>query len=173
MSTDPTAPPRDLAGYVAALVETLARAEPAALTRMRDVVGARRARIGLDREAVDVAFAPSGALVVGAPGALGPIDGEGRTDRDTVLDLLDGYLEVVEAILAGRLDAVGDVEAVARIFAAVEIMLDASSRAPGLQDLAREYRTSGPGPREPAGRRRRHGDDAEPERRLLQRLDLL
>jgi hypothetical protein len=158
---------------VAALVEILARGEPAALARMRDVVGARRARIALDREAVDVAFDRSGALVVGAPGALGPVDGEGRTDRATVLDVLDGYLEVVDAILTGRLDAVGEVEAVARIFAAIEILLDASSRTPGLQGLARGYRASGPGPGEAAGRRRRPGDDAEREHRLLQRLDLL
>ena len=88
--------------------------------------------------------------------ASGPaaVDGAGVTDRVTVLDLMDGHLEVSDAISAGRLDVVADVDAVAAMFAAIEILIDASSRSPELQALAREFRErSGPRAASRAGAR--------------------
>jgi hypothetical protein len=104
---------------------------------MRDVVGRRRARIRLDAEAVDVVFV-DGTLRVEAPE--GPVDGEGAVDRQTVLDLLDGYVEVAEAILDGRLAVTGPTDDIARMFVAIEILLDGSTRIPPLQELARDFR---------------------------------
>ena len=63
---------------------------------------------------------------------------------------MDGHLEVSDAISAGRLDLAADVNAVAAMFAAIEILLDASSRSPELQALAREFRER-PGRRPPRG----------------------
>ena len=123
-----------------ALVAELERADPDAMRRLRLTVGKRRARIGLDDEAVDVAFAASGALEVVPARADTALDGEGYTDRGTVLDLLGGYLEVTEAITAGRLAVRGPATDVVRIFEAIEIILDASPRAPALQDLADDFK---------------------------------
>ena len=168
---------RTLGEYVAELVRRLGEADPAALGRMRQTVGDRRARIRVDDEAVDVWFDPDGGLRVDEP--VGQVEGEGETDRGTVLDLLDGYLEVTDAILDGRLRVLGAVDEVARMFAAIEILLDCSARAPALQRLARDFRddTARQPPEAPQRRSRGGpwhptGPDGE-EISLLERLDLL
>jgi len=124
---------------VSALIETLGLADPAALARMQQVVRGRRARIRLDEEVVEIRFA-GGELVVEPARSPAAVDGAGGTDRATVRDLMDGKLEVSDAISSGRLDVVADVDAVAAMFAAIEILLDASSRSPELAALAREFR---------------------------------
>ena len=71
---------------------------------------------------------------------------------------------------------VADVDAVAAMFAAIEILLDASSRSPELQALAREYRDQSAREPSPGPVRDRAGGTARPaarERALLARLDLL
>jgi hypothetical protein len=169
MSIEP--PCRTLAEYVEELIHRLGGADPVALERMRTVVDGRRARIVLDEEAVDVTFAADGLRV--EPAGAAAADGEGTTDRATTLELLDGYLEVTDAILDGRLDVTGTVDDVERMFLAIEILLDVAARAPALQDLAADYRAdpcreprrAPPPPRpEPTG---------DSERALLDRLGLL
>ena len=167
MSIEP--PCRTLEEYVRELIGRLGAADPPALERMRAVVDGRRARIVLDEEAVDVAF-------VGDELQIGPADsveGVGVTDRATTLELLDGYLEVTDAILDGRLDVTGTVDDVERMFLAIEILLDVAARAPGLQELAADYRADpcreprrAPPPPAPAAQ-------SETERALLDRLGLL
>ena len=162
---------RTLGEYVSALI--------AALGRMQQVVGGRRARIQLDDEEVEISFVTD-TLVVEPAGGPAAVDGMGSTDRVTVVDLMDGHLEVGDAISAGRLDVVADVDAVAAMFAAIEILLDASSRSPELQALAREFRERS-GREPPRGRvRPRPGATPGPaesvvarEHILLARLDLL
>ena len=171
MSIEP--PARTLAEYVGELIGRLAASEPAAFERLREVVGGRRARIRLDGEAVEVAFDGFG-LVVDEPGT-GPVDGEGATDRATTLELLDGYLEVSDALVDGRLHVNGTVDDIDRMFLAIEILLDAAARSPALQALAGDYRAdpgreprrAPPPPPAPAER-----VDAS-ERALLDRLGLL
>jgi hypothetical protein len=167
-----------LGGYVLALIDRLGAVSPVALARLRALVGERRARLTLGAETVELRFVGSRLTV--APGAGGAVDGIGLTDRATTFDLLDGRREVYEAILDGSLHAVGEVDAVVALFRAVEILLDQSTRDPGLQALARDYRASAPPPapsRRPStvgGTRRsalRHASDAELG--LLARLDLL
>lgn len=168
---------RSLGEYVGELVARLDAADPAAGARLREVVGRRRARIRLDRETVDVGFDARGTLRAGRP--RGAVAGEGATDRGTVLDLLDGRVEVADAILDGRLEVTGEADHVARIFVAIEILLDGSARIPPLQQLARDFRADpGRGPRpSPVGRSRGRawqptGDDPA-ELALLERLGLL
>lgn len=140
MAASPSPRCHTLAEYVAALVAELERTDPDAMERMRRTAGRRRARIGLDDEAVDVAFAASGRLEVTVAKADAPVDGEGYTDRGTVLDMLGGYLEVTEAVTSGRLMVRGQATDVVRIFRAIEIILDASPRAPRLQGLSDDFR---------------------------------
>jgi hypothetical protein len=169
MSIEP--PCRTLSEYVTELIGRLGAADPPALERMRTVVDGRRARVVLGDEAVDVTFAGDELLV--EPSASGAVDGEGVTDRATTLELMDGYLEVTDAILDGRLDVTGTVDDVERMFLAIEILLDVAARAPALQDLAADYRADpcreprrSPPPPLPA-------PSHESEHALLDRLDLL
>src|SRR5215468_7074720 len=97
LSSVPTEGCRSLGEYIEALVEELGRADPAALARMGEIVGSRRARIAVDDESVDVKIVAD-ALVVETSSA-DAVDGEGMTDRGTVLDLIDGYIDVADAIL--------------------------------------------------------------------------
>lgn len=193
MSTDG----RTLAGYVRELVARLGAADPDALARLRAVVADRRARIALDGEAVEVAFR-AGTLEVARAPTGHPLDGSGTTDSRTVLDLLDGTLEVTDAVLTGRLHVEGPAGAVADMFQAIGIILDATARVPALRHLADEFRQrrggrppAGPGgpptrPRPPAdGAAPQAGGAAPPpddravsgagetERELLARLGLL
>jgi hypothetical protein len=173
----PTDPCRTLGEYIEALVEELGRADAEGPARMCRVVGSRRARIVLDDESVDVHI-DAGVLVVEAS-STDAVDGEGTTDRGTVLDLIDGYVDVADAILDGRLDVRGSLDDVQRMFAAIEILLDASARTPGLQQLARDFRDD---PCRPTRERPVRGTAPEPwyppspgadEMAVLERLDLL
>jgi hypothetical protein len=170
-------PCRTLGEYIAELIGRLEAAEPGAAERMRASVAARRARIRLDDEVVDVSFGGDGRLRVEDP--RGAVDGEGATDRDTVLDLLDGYVEVTDAIVDGRLAVAGDTDNVWRMFVAIEILLDGSTRIPPLQELARDFRED---PCRPPGATARPrprpqpwypGGNEQAERSILDRHDLL
>jgi hypothetical protein len=134
-----TVPELRLGEYITALIDALGDANPAAVARMRRVVGERRARIILDDEAVDVFF-DAGRLRVQTAVDETEVDGVGETNSATVLALLDGYLEVEAAILNGRLRVFGAPEDTTRMFAAIEILLDASPRTPALQLLAARFR---------------------------------
>ena len=167
---------RTLAAYIVALVERVEEGEPGSFRRLRDVVGGRVARIALDGETVVVRFEGDRFVAVDAAEADIGADGEGGTDRVTTLRLLDGSLEVTDAIVQGRLDARGDNESLARIFQAIEILLDASTRVPSLPRLAGAYEADPCRPSRPPERERPGAGAAAvaaAERALLRRLDLL
>jgi hypothetical protein len=166
MSTD--ADCLSLADYVRGLVDGLAAEDPHAFERLRRVVGGSRARIELDDEAVVVRF-DGDALSIADEG---PDDGTGATDRQTVLELLDGYLEVADAITQGRLRVHGQVDAVARMFHAIELLIDGAARGPRLQELAGAFRADPcREPRRPPSPPRPEPPSAE--RELLARHGLL
>jgi len=137
MSTDA---PLSLREFVSALIETLGEEHPAALARMKQIVEHRTAGISLDAETVSVSFGPDGLRVEPADD-LALLDGAGATDSATVIDLLDGAIEVPGAILDGRLRVTGALEEIARMFQAIEILLDASPRTPRLQALAARFQS--------------------------------
>ncbi len=128
---------RTLGWYVAALVHALDDADPEAGRRLRHITRGRAATIQLDDEAVRIEFV-DGALAVseGSPGSP-PC---GTTDSAAVVAILDGRLEVHAAIVDSRIDILGSDDDVARILCAIEILLDASPRAPALQQLAADFR---------------------------------
>ena len=170
-STEP-ATCRTLAEYIKALVTALGEHEPASLQRLHAIVGARRARITLDDETVLVRFVRD--RLVAEPASRDVVaDGSGETDRQTTLDLLDGALEVTEAIQQGRLHATGEVEGLVRIFQVVEILLDASTRVPALQQLSAAYIRDPcrAAPLRCGVTRRAAGTDGEAG--MLRRLDLM
>lgn len=135
MSTEPRL---TLGEYIAALLDVLAADDAASFARMREIVEARAARIEVDDEAVEVIFV-AGQLHVAATVGF-PVEGSGSTDSATVLDLLDGNLEVSTAVLDGRLRLFGGADDIARICIAIDILLNASARSPRLQALAERFR---------------------------------
>jgi len=128
-----------LSEYVTTLIEALGTSNPAALARMRQVVMRRRARIILDDEAVDISFGLDGLAILPSK-ADETVSGTGQTNSATVMDLLDGHVEIADVILDGRLNISGLPEDIARMFMAIEILLDASPRTPELQGLAARFR---------------------------------
>lgn len=130
--------PLSLGEYIAALIALLSEASPAALARLKLIVGDRRARISLDDETVEVVF-DQDRLSVLPIGNDSELSGAGATDSATVLDLLNGDLEVVDAVLSGRLRVIAETVDIGRIFSAIEIILDAAPRTPALQELAARF----------------------------------
>jgi hypothetical protein len=165
-----------LAEYIEGLIGALRTSHPVAFDRMCEVVGARKARIILDRESVDVWF-EHGRLQTRAASQKRAVHGSGQTDSVTVLDLLNGYLEINTAILEGRLEVRGKTEDVSRIFVAIDILLDVSPRSPALQQLARQFEAERE-TRTDRWRVARNGagglfSDRDAQDLLLARLDLL
>ena len=142
-----------LADYILGLVGAVAVAEPASFARLRGIVGDRSAIVAVDAEAVSLRFegeslhATSIAREVPAPDA----DGIGATDRQTVLDLLAGRIEVAAAIMDSRLHLRGTTDGIVRMSRAIEILIDVAVRVPRLQQIARAYRDDPAGPIAPRG----------------------
>jgi hypothetical protein len=163
-----------LAEHIRALITTLGEAEPDALARLRQVVGRRTALIGVDDECVVVSFTGPDLVVEPedppTPSHAAP-DGAGRTDTGTVLDLLDGRLDVTDATVGGRIAVSGSSAGVDSILHAIEIILDVSGRSPAVRSVAAAFRERAPDRDTELGRWRPPPADAET--RLLRRLDLL
>jgi hypothetical protein len=151
--SEPSSAPRSLAWFVERLVAELGDGEPAALARMRAVVGRRRAVVALEDEAVVARFDDDGSLLVeptdpamteeafAATVAVRgtDLDGVGRTRHEVVVAILDGRLEVTDAILDGEIEVRGSTEAVTAMLIAIEILIDAATRVPTLRRLADVY----------------------------------
>jgi hypothetical protein len=128
---------RSLASYIETLFAALEANDAAAGQRVRQLAGSRTARIKLDEEEVLTTFVDGQLQVRPAdPSAL--VHGHGATDRDTVVDLLTGRVEAFAALLSGRLEIVGEPDAVAGMLQIIETLLDAAPRVAELQLLERE-----------------------------------
>lgn len=171
MSIEARALPIPLEDYVRGLVDRLAAGEPASYRRLRAVVGARRARLRLDDEVVELCFHDpvAGSLHVRACSDASADLPIGTTDSATVVELMRGTIELRDAILEGLVDARGSVDDVVAIAIAIEILIDAAARVPAMLELAREFHERHGGhaarPRAPAAPRT--------ELDLLTRLDLI
>jgi hypothetical protein len=175
VSSEPA--PRSLAAYIEALFAALSAGDPTAAQRVRELAGSRTARIRLDEEVALTWFEPDRLRVHGDDPSV-VADGTGSTDRATVIDLLAGRIEAVDAILRGRIEIAGEPDAVIGMLAIVETLLDAAPRTPALQRLERDLvggRLSGYTPSKPAdaGPGWYPDDISEEERELLARRDLL
>jgi hypothetical protein len=132
-----------LADYIRELIERAAAAEPASMVRLRGIVGERSAIIKVDEEAVLVGFVQDwlSAETIPAGASMPPADGVGETDRQTVLGLLAGRIEVTQAIETDRLRLRGTTDGIVRMSRAIEILIDVAVRAPPLQQLSVAYRS--------------------------------
>ena len=121
------------AGFVRRALDLLRSEAPAAHHRMVDELrpGAVLLQVDGDRFAVEVrGDRPVAGRVVARDGA--------------VLDLIDGRLDMLGAVEAGRLDVRGDPEAVLRLARALSAFVEGAVRAPRLRELLDEYRAAQP-----------------------------
>jgi hypothetical protein len=124
--------------WIEALVEALEDDPWGAAERLRDLVQGYTARIVLDDEAVLVTM-PGRRLDRLPPSSAVPLDGSGSTTSAVVVAILERGLELTDAVERGLIQAQGSTEAVLRMFHAIELILDASSRVPALRLLADEF----------------------------------
>jgi hypothetical protein len=132
-----------LAEYIQELIGTLRAFDPAAYARMCHVVASKTARIQLDAEVAEIRI-KNRVLTANSPSRRRSVDGIGLTDTATVLALLRGDIEVPDAILNGSLRVFGELDDIDRMFQAIEILLDASSRCSRLQKLSEDFVANGP-----------------------------
>jgi hypothetical protein len=118
---------------------------PAAFHRLVDELrpGPARLDVGGERFAVEV---DGGRPRVRRRGALPPA-GWVTAREGVVLDLIDGRLDLLGAVEAGRLDVRGDPEAVLRLARALSAFVDGAVRSAGLRLLLDDYRAAEPGAR--------------------------
>ena len=123
-------------------MDAISRWEPSSANAIRTIVGRRRARIILDDEAAIIRFEGERFVVRKAalPRSGNRVLPNGWTDRGTCVALLAGHLEVSEAVMDGRLEINGSAEDVIDMCTVIELMLDASTRIPELQQLERTFR---------------------------------
>jgi hypothetical protein len=132
---------RTLAGWITDLVSLLHLDPAGGGERLRLAVEGRTARITLDDETVMVSMS-GGELLVGPDRPGTEVDGSGSTTSGVVLDILDANLEASTAVERGLIEVIGAHQQTTRLFHAVELLLDASSRVPELRRLAAEFRSA-------------------------------
>lgn len=159
---------RALSEWIAELVARLDLDPAGGGRRLRAVVEGRTARIRLDGETVLVSMR-AGQLVVEEDRSDAPVNGTGRTTSEVVLGILEGRLEVAVAVERGWIEVTGQDAETARLFHAVELLLDGSSRVPELRQLADEFVSSRAGL---APRSSPPAHDPAGEQALLARLGL-
>lgn len=169
MSTDTPAVTLPAVGvWIGRLVDRLGE-DPAAATKLRSLVEGRSAQIGLDGDSVYVSMR-SGELTINVePNE--QVDGYGATTTAVVRAILDGSLEVSDALRSGLIEAAGSPEDVTALFHAVEVLLDASARVPGLRNLAAEFLEVAPDNPNPVNAA--HDESNGRELEVLSRLGLI
>jgi hypothetical protein len=131
------APPESFAAFVEAALLALARETPASYARLAALAGADGVRLAVDGPPVIVRFgARSHSLERGAAPAAVDL----RSDRATILALLDADLTLLDALERDRLHLQGNVDAVLRFEQALGAFLEGAARAPSFPDLLAAFR---------------------------------
>lgn len=134
-------PPRaTTAAFVRRALALLRSQAPAAYHRMVDELRPGAVLLDVDGERFAVEARGDGAWT--GRRATRPATGRVTARDGVVLDLIDGRLDLLGAVEAGRLDVRGDPQAVLRLARALTAFVDGAVRAPGLRGLLDEYRAA-------------------------------
>ncbi|MGE0026633.1 MAG: SCP2 sterol-binding domain-containing protein [Thermoleophilia bacterium] len=128
------------AAFVRRALALLRSQQPAAYHRMVDALRPGAVLLEVDGERFAVEARGDGAWT--GRRATRPATGRVTARDGVVLDLIDGRLDLLGAVEAGRLDVRGDPEAVLRLARALSAFVEGAVRAPGLRDLLDEYRAA-------------------------------
>jgi hypothetical protein len=134
------AAPATTAAFVRRALALLRAEAPAAFHRLVDELrpGAVLLEVAGERFAVEV----RGDRARVARRATAAATGRVVAGDGVVLDLIDGRLDLLGAVEAGRLDARGDPEAVLRLARALTAFVEGAVRAPGMRALLDDYRVT-------------------------------
>ncbi|WP_253746453.1 MULTISPECIES: hypothetical protein [unclassified Ruegeria] len=169
--------PRHLRDWIVALYAALEEAEPHSAAAIRKLAGAQLSRMVLDADRVTVRFVEDRLQVRRIRASTAQLKTpNGATNRITVTALLQGYMEISEAIAQDQIRLRGTADEVMAICAIIEVLVDASTRVPALQRLAAAFLQITGQETVRASRRARAAAaraQAEKERALLQREGLL
>lgn len=137
------------AGFLRRALVLLEAEAPAAFHRLLDELrsGATRLEVGGERITVEV----HGDRVRVRRRGTRPPSGWVTAGEGVVLDLIDGRLDLLGAVEAGRLDVRGDVGTVLALSRALVAFVDGAVRSAGLRLLLDDYRAAGPGGATSAG----------------------
>lgn len=131
---------RHLRDWIIALYAALNDAEPHRAEAIRKLAGEQMSRMVLDEDRVTVRFVDGTLQVRRMRASINPLKSpNGSTDRQTVNALLLGYMEISEAITLDHIRLRGTAEEVMTICAIIEVLVDASTRIPALQQLATRF----------------------------------
>lgn len=114
-------------------LEVLRREHPVAYGRMCRALSGTAVTLRVDRESMTLSFAGEHSLGDESPAAV-----EFRSSRAALLAMLRGRVSLVDAILRGRADLRGPVEAIARFHDGLMLYLHGAVRAPSFPALVHE-----------------------------------
>lgn len=134
-------PERALGAFVRRSLEILEREHPHGHGRLRAALGRRTVALRLDGEPfVLVAVGPRLRLDPGCGSPSGPAV---ALTSDTVIDVLDGRTELLDALLADRIEVHGAVGQLAELWEATRLFLHGLIRCPSVPPLLDELRECG------------------------------
>lgn len=128
------------AAFVRRALALLRSQAPAAYHRVVDELRHGAVLLEVDGERFAVEARGDGAWT--GRRATRPATGRVTARDGVVLDLIDGRLDLLGAVEAGRLDVRGDPQAVLRLARALTAFVEGAVRAPGLRALLDEYRAA-------------------------------
>jgi hypothetical protein len=132
--------PATTAAFVERALGVLETEAPVAFHRLIDELRAGPAGLEVDEERFSIEVRGDALRVVRRPTSAD--GGRVRTGGDVVLDLIDGRVPLLEAVVEGRLDVRGDCDAVLRLARGLTAFVEGAVRSPGVRDLLEEYRAA-------------------------------
>jgi len=129
----------------------LKREHLASYARLCEKLASLRIEIRIDGECLIAAFEPGGHRVAGESTAAQTAAGARfRASRDAVLDVLDGRINLAEAVMTGRLEAYAPLAHLLELHDALLLYVNAAVRCPSFPALLDRFRAGDPAVRRSA-----------------------
>jgi len=119
--------------FIPLSLEILQQECPAAYQELCARLAGRKVRLEIGQEEVVLAFTREAAMVIS--GEEGGAATSLTTGWETILELLDGRLAFMDAVLEGRLDLIGEAGELARFYGGLQTYLRGAVRSPSFPGL--------------------------------------
>jgi len=141
-----------VAGLLDESLSVLQREQPASYARLCEKLASLRIEIRIDGECLIAAFEPGGHRVAGESTAAqtAAAGARFRASRDAVLDVLDGRINLAEAVMTGRLEAYAPLAHLLELHDALLLYVNAAVRCPSFPALLDRFRAGDPAVRRSA-----------------------
>jgi hypothetical protein len=129
--------------FLAESILALEREVPLAHSTMCRVLAGREVRLDVDGDHFAVVFEIDSASILAEPRSSNV---DVKTSRDTILELIDARLTLVDALFAETLHVQGDPTDVLAFLDGLGAYLQGAVRSPSFPGLLRRYRAAAPEP---------------------------